>query len=400
MEIQVKPGENMCTSQVARGCTDFAINLYQAVLLESPNQNIFFSPVNIALSLGMTLAGSKNKTAEQIRSALGVSSLAEDEVHHGFRDFLLVLKKEEEGNLILELANRIFAQTGMNVLSSYSSALEIFYDSDLGTVDFQKDPSGSMNEINSWVERTTKGKISDLITKDLITPLTRMVLTSAIYFKGNWAREFAKGTTHKKLFYISEKEAVNVHMMYQEHSFRYGVSEELSCSALELPYRNGLVSMVILLPNAIEGLEALEKSLSNNAIKELIKNMVKGNVRVSLPKFHLEENISMKKQLSRIGMEDMFQHDKADLSGITGQQDLFVGEVVHKAFLDVSEEGTEAAAATGVILQKRCMLIREVVEFTANHPFVFLILENKYKSVLFMGALKKPPVSDIVQDDC
>ncbi|XP_013790199.1 leukocyte elastase inhibitor-like [Limulus polyphemus] len=399
MAIQVKPGENLFTSQVAGGCTDFAINLYQAILLESPKQNIFFSPVNIALSLGMTLAGAKNKTAEQIRNALGLSSLAEDEIHHGFRELLLVLKKEEEGNLTLQLENRIFAQTGMNIQSSYSSALEMFYDSDLGSVDFQKDPSGCTSHINSWVEKATKGKISDLITEGLITSLTRMVLTSAIYFKKKWAQEFAKEATHRKLFYISEDETVNVHMMYQKHSFRYGVSEELSCSALELPYENGFVSMVILLPHAIEGLGVLEKSLSINAIKELIKNMVKGNVHVWLPKFRLEEKLSMKKQLTRIGIEDMFQDEKADLSGITGQQDLFVGAVVHKSFVDVSEEGTEAAAATGIVLQKRSLPIREVAEFKADHPFLFLILENKYKSVLFMGAFKNPPVSDQVEGE-
>ncbi|MDP6439518.1 MAG: serpin family protein, partial [Candidatus Brocadiia bacterium] len=257
--------------------------------------------------------------------------------------------------------------------------------------------------INAWVEEETKEKIKDLIPKGVLNEMTRLVLTNAIYFKGDWASQFDKKLTADAPFTLADGKKVQVAMMHRKGDYRYldareprGIllpahryTEMGAFQALELPYVKDELSMLVLLPSTADGLPALEKSLTAERLDALLSAMREREVQVYLPRFKLTYKVGLSETLKSMGMTDAFSLPPADFSGMDGAKDLFISAVLHKAFVDVNEEGTEAAAATGIVVGITSVRLMPIV-FRADHPFLFLIRDNKSGSILFMGRLVNP----------
>ncbi|XP_022245030.1 leukocyte elastase inhibitor A-like isoform X1 [Limulus polyphemus] len=399
--IMAFPTPKMCSSEdklkmsaavkVSNSCMDFSIRLYEACSEKNLGKDIFFSPFNVFSALGMTLVGARHNTASQMKVTLGFGELDEKDIHDGFHEMITHLSKASKSG-DLYVANRLYLQNDFSVLPTYSNALEEKYGSSCASVDFVNNPGEAAASINRWVAEMTKGKIQDLIQESAVNHLTRIIITCAIYFKKTWTYKFSRFNTSKAPFYISKDNSIEVELMFEGNKeFGFAGSKELGCKALELLYADGLTRMLILLPDEIDGIEKVEKALTPKALSDLLAKLNRQSVQVWLPKFKLENMFSLSKILFQMGMEDLFLSGQADLSGITGCSDLFVDDVVHKTFIEVNEEGTEAAAATAVSIQLTSAFFAEKPEvFRADHPFLFLIIEKTYNTVLFMGALKSP----------
>jgi serpin B len=253
-------------------------------------------------------------------------------------------------------------------------------------VNFIKAPETSRTTINDWIEETTRKKIKELIKPGTIGPLTRLILTNAIYFKGNWELQFKKESTVNAPFHLPDRRQVDAPMMHQKDRFPYLETDDMQI--LELPYAGSELSMVILLPRERDGLEGIENALAYDELSRLLMKLRKREVKVIFPKFSLTSEFDLSKILSSMGMADAFSQDAANLSGITVKGDLYISAVVHKAFVDVNEEGTEAAAATGVTMALAS--ISPVPLFRADHPFMFMIREVRSGSILFLGRVTNP----------
>ena len=260
------------------------------------------------------------------------------------------------------------------------------------------DISGSAAAINSWVAEKTDNKITELVPESDIDALTRLILVSAVYFKGNWLKTFNAIETRPRSFHVSQKNTIRVEMMYQNAEFYYGVNEDLRCQAVEMPYAGDTLSMFILLPDqSATNLAELEKNLTPDDLTDVKKKyrMAFLDVHLSLPKFRLDEKLGLAETLSGMGMKDLFTENVVDLSGIDGAKNLCVSRVLHGAVVDVNEEGTEAAAAINTQLNLKAFDEDEPpkIYFNADHPFLFFIQDKATGAILFLGRLAKPPAS-------
>jgi len=354
--------------EFVQGNLGFAFDLYAQ--LSTGDGNVFFSPYSISAALGMTYAGAAGETAAQMRRTLHFAG--SDEIVA--RSFGMMEQRLEEGSrdggYEISLANSIWGQQGFNFLDGFLQTLEQHYGAGLRESDFAGQTEAARRAINAWVERETRERIKDLIPPGGLTALTRMVLCNAIYFKGNWASQFKKDATQDAPFTLADGKKVNVPMI------------------LELPYEGDDLSMLVLLPKAAGGLTALEKGLSPEWLAKWAKPLRKQEVQVYLPKFTMTSEFGLKDVLVKLGMKDAFNAGAADFSGMDGSKELFISAVVHKAFVDVNEEGTEAAAATAVVVGTTAMM--EPTVFRADRPFVFLIRDNKTGSILFIGRVANP----------
>uniref|UniRef100_A0A674MUH4 Serpin B6 n=1 Tax=Takifugu rubripes TaxID=31033 RepID=A0A674MUH4_TAKRU len=262
------------------------------------------------------------------------------------------------------------------------------------SVDFRAAAETSRSNINSWVEKQTEGKIKDLLAKGIVTGDTRLVLVNAIYFKGNWNKQFKEKATRDATFHISKNSSKPVKMMHQSSKFPFTFIPEATCQVLELPYVGKELSMLIFLPKQMEdsttGLEKLEKLLTYDNFMEWTRpdTMDVVEVQVGLPRFKMEEKCNMKNILVSMGMVDAFDVAASDFSGMSPANDLVLSDVVHKAFVEVNEEGTEAAAATGVVANSYSA--RHSERFYADHPFLFFIRHNPSRNILFAGRYCSP----------
>jgi len=261
-------------------------------------------------------------------------------------------------------------------------------------VDVRGDSSEAAELINNWVAENTNNKITEILSPSDINSMTRLVLVNAVYFKGEWVHIFNENNTRDDDFHISANEHVNVKMMYRKSRVYYGVNSELNCQALELPYAGQNVSMFILLPDQTTSLSQLEEKLTANDLANAREkfSMRKGEVNVWLPKFKLDVKLSLAKVLREMGITDLFDENEADLSGIGGSQDLVVSKILHRAVVEVRENGTEAAAATAIVITLLSAPIAlEEFDFRADRPFLFFIQDRPTTSILFLGRLMKPP---------
>ncbi|XP_067134288.1 leukocyte elastase inhibitor-like [Centruroides vittatus] len=360
----------------------FTFELYKTVVTLEEG-NVLISPLSVTVALSMTLMGGKSNTAEQMKKVLIMED--SEETFSKYSEIILHFNKNSD---TVKIANRMYLQKDYSIESDFTSSLKKIFQSDCGIVDFINDSINAKNSINSWVSSVTENKINDLLGD--VEPSTCLILISAIYFKGFWAKKFSTSLTKTHPFYVTKDKIVNTDMMYQEGKFGYLEDEELQARVLQLPYEKDALSMIIILPSEIDGLQEIENKLNSDKFNSLC-NEVKSNVqklRVFLPKFKLENAINLKAILSKMGITDLFDPSKADLSGINNKRDLYVDEVIHKTFIDVSEEGTEAAAATAVRIQKRSLEI--IPEFKADHPFLYFVVDHKYNNILFIGSLKSP----------
>ncbi|XP_050986637.1 leukocyte elastase inhibitor-like [Labeo rohita] len=315
----------------------------------------------------------------------------EDQIHSSFNKFMSELKKPG-APYVLTLANRLYGEQSYQFVEKFLTDAKKYYEAGLEEVDFKTKSEAARVNINKWVEKNTQEKIKDLLPKGSIDALTRLVLVNAIYFKGNWEKKFPKDATKDGQFRLNQNQTKPVKMMNQKAQFPIALIPEMNSQVLELPYVGKNLSMLIILPEQIEdgttGLQKLEKALTFEKLKEWTKPSImrQQEVQVSLPKFKMEQTYDMKSLLISMGMEDVFDGQKVNLSGMSPNNDLLLSKVIHKAFIEVNEEGTEAAAATGAVVAVRSF----PQMFIADHPFLFFIRHNPSNSILFYGRFCSP----------
>jgi serpin B len=387
------PTANSATARISGASNAFALDLYAKLAGEREAENLFFSPASIEMALAMTCAGARGSTASQMAGVLhlppGTQTIHED--FSGFLDQLYSGRSAEEykRGYQLSIANALWGQGGYKFLPRFMNLIEKKYGARLGELDFKSDSEGARRTINAWVEKKTRDRIKDLIGRGVLSPDTRLVLTNAIYFKGNWADEFEKNATREELFHLSAREQKKVPFMRRTGSCGYMKQE--SFQMLKLPYVGNDLSMIILLPGKIGGLAALEHQLTLEKLHEWFSRLSEQKVAVSIPKFEVTAQFNLNSTLASLGMSDAFRADRADFSGMNGNRDLFLSDVIHKAFVEVNEEGTEAAAATGVVIELTAARPHSPPPvFRADHPFLFVIREERSGTLLFMGRLADP----------
>ena len=368
---------------VVEGNNKFAISLYGK--LKDSQGNLFLSPYSISTALAMTYAGAGGTTREQIAKALDFP--AGERFHKTFGEIIKQLNSAgEKGGFELVVANALWGQKDYKFLKEFLSVVKTNYDGNLEQVDFKTQAEDTRKTINAWVESKTRDKIKELIKPGVLDSMTRLVLTNAIYFKGKWASQFKPERTQDAPFTLIGGEKKNIPMMNQKAQFGY--TENDIIQVLEMPYVNNDLSMVILLPKKLDGISELEKEMTSDNLIGWLAKIHKREVQVFFPRFKMTSEFSLAEVLASMGMPDAFS-TKADFSGMTGNRDLFISAVVHKAYVDVNEEGTEAAAATGVAMKLTSDEPPPPI-FRADHPFIFLIRDNHTGSILFFGRVANP----------
>jgi serpin B len=358
----------------------------------SAGSNIFFSPFSVSSALAITYEGARGTTADEIRSVFHFPSDL-TALRQGYSDLNAGINNGQESNYTLRTANALWAEKTFTFLPEYATAAQRYYGANITNLDFINNPEGSRQIINQWIDEKTADKIQNLIPSGAIDPSTRLVITNAIYFKGSWAWRFDNNMTKPANFYVTPDKPLQVPMMQQiDSSTRFGYAETSDLQVLEMPYSHGIgheLSMLIFLPKN-GSLSAAETALSPDNLTEIRNDMVFQEVRVSIPKFTLHTEYQLNGILSAMGMPTAFS-GSADFSGMDGAKDLYVSDVVHKAYVDVNEEGTEAAAATGVVMWASAIQNPQSIPvFKADHPFVFLIQDNDSGAVLFVGKIANP----------
>ncbi|XP_036044536.1 LOW QUALITY PROTEIN: serpin B6-like [Onychomys torridus] len=368
----------------------FALNLLK-ILGEDSSKNVFFSPMSISSALAMVFMGAKGDTASQMIQALSLdkcSSSGGGDVHQGFQALLTEVNTTGT-QYLLKTANRLFGEKTFNILSSFKDSCRKFYEAEMEELDFQGDTEQSRQHINTWVAKKTEDKITELLCPSAVNSDTLLVLVNAIYFKGNWEKQFDKEDTREMPFKVTMNEEKPVQMMFQKSTVNMTYVEELSTTILLLPYAGNELNMIIMLPDEHVELRMVEKEITYEKFIEWTRldKMDEGEVEVLLLRFKLEENYNMKGFLCKLAMTDAFD-SRADFSGIASERGLFLSKVVHKSFVEVTEEGTEAAAVTAAIMMMRCM--RFTPRFCADHPFLFFIQHVKTNGILFCGRFSSP----------
>lgn len=372
------------------GVSRFTVDLYRS--LAARPGNVFCSPLNVATAVEMTAAGAKGETAEQIARTLHLDGLG-DSAHDALGGLIDAVQGAihpgDDRSTGLWTANAGWFDESANILPDFLARLERSYRAAPHRVDFAHSPDAARETINRWVADQTRDKIRDLLKPENVRPGTTFVLTSAIYFKGFWTFPFdAKATTNDH--FQAEGAPVPVKLMNQTAE-RLPYFENDSVQAVTLPYKDGSLAMVVVLPRKEDGLAAVEASLKADDLLAWSTTMRPTKVKLSLPKFQSTAEFDLKDVLSTLGMPDAFDPAKADFSGITGKRDVSIAAVVHKAFVEVEEKGTEAAAATAVVgVRSSAMLPHKEVVFRADHPFLYLIRDTRSGAILFIGRLCQP----------
>ena len=369
----------------------FAFDLYQ--LLRQDTNNVFFSPYSISQALAMTYSSARGETEKQMSDTLHFV-LSQDRLHPAFNGLDIELSKRGEGaqgkdeeGFRLNIVNAIWGQEDYRFLSEFLDVLAENYGAGLRALDFVNAPEESRITINDWVSEQTEGRIEDLIPEGAIDALTRLVLTNAIYFNAAWQFPFNEDATTDGPFYLLDGGEVIVPMMTQTESFGYTKGDDYQ--AVELPYDGQELSMIILLPSDGQ-FENFESSMVYQRVTEIISSLAGQQVNLTIPKFEFESEFSLKKALTTMGMPVAFSAD-ADFSGMTGNRDLAIDDILHKAFVSVDEAGTEAAAATAVIMTLTAVPAPPVV-VTVDRPFIFLIRDIETGTILFIGRVVNPSV--------
>ncbi|XP_044195961.1 leukocyte elastase inhibitor-like isoform X1 [Thunnus albacares] len=409
---------------LSKANTDFSMALLKKLSEKNNTANIFFSPFSISSALAMVLLGARGNTATQMSEVLCFTEAEkppqaeaqqmqmqqqvqsklpqhlrkclkthniQDDIHASFAKLLSELNKAD-APYALSVANRLYGEQSYQFVEEFLTLTRKHYSAELESVDFINKSEAARLNINNWVEKNTQGKIKDLLTQDAVDSMTRLVLVNAIYFKGNWNKQFQESATRDAKFNLNKNQSKPVKMMYQKTKFPLTYIPEANCQILEMPYKGKELSMLIFLPNEMEdsstGLEKMEKELTYDNFVEWTRPdmMDEIEVQVGLPRFKMEEKYDMKEVLMSMGMVDAFTI--SDFSGMSPANNLVLSKVIHKAFVEVNEEGTEAAAASGAVMMLRCAL--RPASFIADHPFLFFIRHNPSMSILFAGRYCSP----------
>lgn len=381
-------------SNLVAGNNAFALDMYKA--LDGEEGNLFFSPYSISVALAMTYAGARGATEQQMADVLHFL-LDTENLHSAFNALDLVLTEDtdappdEMGDpFILNIANSLWGQSGYPFLQDFLDTLAENYGAGMRLLDFVTASEPARITINDWVSDNTEQRIKDLIPEGAITDLTRLVLANAIYFKASWLHQFNENLTRDEVFHMLDGSEVMVPMMSLPDPEQFGYVDGDGYQAVEMPYVGGKAAMTLILPD--EGAFAdFEAGLSAELIVEIIAGLEHKSVELRLPKFSYEQAIGLNSVLAQMGMQDAFDPNVADFSGMDGTKLLYITDVFHKAFVAVDEKGTEAAAATAVIVGIESMPQIDV-ELTVDRPFIFLIRDTENGQILFTGRVLNPAV--------
>jgi serpin B len=371
---------------IAAANNAFAFDMYSGIVNTSEG-NMFFSPYSIFTAMAMCYEGAESTTKEEMSNVF-YFPLNKNVLEISLMGMIEQINSDNE-NYELETANALWIQQSFPVKEQYISNVETYYYGNVTNLDFVDQPEESKNAINEWVAEKTNDKIKDPISDGVINEYTRLIITNAVYFNGKWLTEFNEGSTHKRDFYISEDDDINVETMYTKQYFSY--SESSDAKMLELPYKGDNLCMYVVLPTEND-IEFFESSFSVSDYEDLKSDMdSEYEVKTWIPKFKFESRTELSDQLIRMGVRDAFSDQNADLSGISDEY-LKISKVLHQAFVDVQEKGTEAAAATEVIVEDEAVDVEPIPEreFRADHPFMFFIEDKRTGCILFMGKVESP----------
>ncbi|XP_066945269.1 uncharacterized protein [Macrobrachium rosenbergii] len=373
------------------GVADFGFTLYKQLTLEKPSENFFFSPYSIWAALVMVYFGAAGNTQAQLGEGLRLRD--KPSAHRLSKGLEILYKQQSNANISLDVANRVYVHEALALLP----CVHTVFPDELRVLNFL-DATNAAGTMNAFVNKTTRGLISNIVTEDIVRTAS-MILINAVYFKGFWKQEFKKSNTQKKDFFVAPSNKISVDMMSQVSDFKYGESRQLGARVLELPYAGSNLAMILLLPNSNgnggSSLANVVKGLSSTALREAISpgKLQLHRVDLRLPKFKFRAELAddLVKALKTMGIVDMFDENLADLSQFSSKDKLAVSDIIHKAYVDVNEEGTEAAAATAVVISITSIAAPPpIVQFHCDRPFVFMIYDRLTNNVLFMGDIKNP----------
>ncbi len=373
---------------VARDSNQFALDLFGRLDKQS---NLFFSPASISTALAMTYTGARGQTAEQMAKVLHFQ-LDAKRLHPAFAALLWEMQGQgKPSSCRLSIANALWGHKDTHFLPEFLQETNDNYGAALQQVDFAQ-AEEARRTINGWVAQHTADKIKDLLQPGDVTPEARLVLTNAIYFKGDWLRPFKGNDTFDQSFHVTAKKDEIVKMMHQTGQFLHFTDEAKTFQLLEMPYKDSELSMVVLLPTQVDGLAQLEKKLDAESLAKWLEKARPTQVQVMLPKFTTRSRLSLADRLQEMGMTAAFRSGEADFTGMTHDKPpLYLSAVIHEAWVDVNEKGTEAAAATAVVARAAAAPVQEkLIIFRADHPFLFLIRDTRSGSILFLGRMSNP----------
>ena len=378
------------------GNTTFGLDLYRD--LSGSEGNLFFSPYSISLGMAMAYAGARGETERQMADSLGFK-LPQNRLHPAFNALDLLLASRPKGGddaFRLNVANSVWGQRDYSFLPEFLDSLAVNYGEDVRAADFRRDPEDARVRINGWVADETEERIRNLIPQGTLTPLTRLVLANAIYFNAAWLHAFDERATKDRPFHLLDGSQRDVAMMRQQENLRYAIGDGFQ--AVELPYKGGDVAMTILLPESGK-FEEFEGSLSGQSVRGIVESLESELVRLTMPKFEMESGFSLSDTLKAMGMPDAFDDQAANFSGMDGQLCrargdicLLISDVLHQAFVSVDEAGTEAAAATAVMVgvTRAVGVEPDPIEVVVDRPFLLIIRHHATDTVLFVGRVLDP----------
>jgi len=361
----------------------FALEIFKE--LNSATKNVSFSPFSISTAMAMTYAGAREESEKQISKVLHFNK-DQQNFHPAYSALLEYIKGlNRKDSLELHTANALYAQNDYPFSEDYFNLIRTNYGAEAQNLDFKNETEKSRLVINKWVKEQTRDKIEELLKPGILGDLTRLVLVNAIYFLGKWENAFNPDETMPLSFIINQEQSVNAEFMVREGKVNIYENEDLQ--VLELPYAGKDMSMIIYLPRTKENRTELISEFSMDKISLWNTKMSNKEMKIYIPKFKISAEFELSEILKNMGMPHPFSL-QADLSGMTGRRDLMIDKVVHQACIEVNEKGTEAAAATAVVIREKSAKITP--EFRADHPFLFIIKENKYDNILFAGRLNNP----------
>ncbi|MCX7706133.1 MAG: serpin family protein [bacterium] len=368
---------------VVKASNKFSSNFFSEI--GKQKGNIFFSPYSIFDAFGMAYEGADGITAIEIRKVFNFPASESDRLNAMLA--LQTILKTDKRDCELNISNAYWVQEDFYLMKTFTDKIQRYYDCEAKQVNFIKNPADAINKINQWAEKKTKNKIKKFINEGDINQDTRLVLTNAIYFKGIWKIQFDRNTTKLDNFWTEKNKSIKVPMMQLlDKEFPYAETETFQI--IKLPYKCGNLSMLILLPKNID-INILETFAIEN-FEEYQKTLTQQKVDVFIPRFKIESTIDLSQALKKLGIKSAFSPEMADFSKITGNKDLFISKAIQKSYIEVNEEGTEAAAVTGIVMNITSAMPETKKIFRADHPFLFFIIEEKTGLVLFAGRLVQP----------
>ncbi|XP_034638624.1 neuroserpin [Trachemys scripta elegans] len=391
LSLLVLQSKAFSTSFPNEAIAEFSVNIYNQLRATGEDENILFSPLSIAIALGMVELGAHGSTLKEIRHSLGYDSLKNGEELSFLKD-LSDMATTEESQYVMTIANSLYVQNGFHISDKFLQLVKKYFKAEVENVDFSQSAAVA-NHINKWVENHTNNMIKDFASSRDFSALTHLALVNAVYFKGNWKSQFRPENTRTFSFTKDDESEVQIPMMYQQGEFYYGEFSDGSNEAggiyqvLEIPYEGDEISMMIVLSRQEVPLVTLEPLVKAQLIEEWANSVKKQKVEVYLPRFTAEQEVDLKDVLKGLGITEVFSRN-ADLTAMSDNEELYLAKAIHKSFLEVNEEGAEAAAASGMIaISRMAVLYPQVI---VDHPFFFLVRNRRTGTILFMGRVMHP----------